>query len=423
MADAVTHFASQFASLQWPSGFRALKLFARVVGRVHTITRNKLLARTATQTQERPSTASSSSVDDERFAHWWLHIDASAWEEALRDMDSFSRPPYASEASGSEEKGGVKEGTKTSSSHPEEKKRLSKETSATNPDADADADADTANDETNNAISTEEDIVRLLVSTLSRIVDARWPRLASATVQETSTETCAVPAASTLLVPFELVNRLVGVIVTNVMSVGSIPSVGLYAHHFLAEKAFPPLKMMAARNAAPMLQAFVKLSDALSGADTLLALPHFGGMMPWHACLNHCCRPNAEVSASPDFMQTLLRIPTPATRAAASRVYVRALRDIEKGEEITISYIGDLVPSAQQVAEALQHKQQLRQLPKMRAMKKANTEEAGAGESMTWPQLLECEAALADAIQERFGWKCSCQVCEARPKKTSKSAT
>lgn len=138
-------------------------------------------------------------------------------------------------------------------------------------------------------------------------------------------------------------------------------------------------------------------------------------MFPWHACLNHSCRPSAHISSQFNCFHLLSKVNKPIPRILSSCVYIIANRDIKQDEEITISYVDELTPSYDEYVQALT------------ALKKTDpatynlTYSHGLNDHSEAPSvdLIQSELDLSEAVTDRFGWDCLCEVCKGRLSRTS----
>jgi hypothetical protein len=389
LSQALLHLSAN----QWTTGLRALRLYSKVLGRLQTHLRCREAAAedAAAATVEDAAAATAedaaaATVEDAAAAtalagpggisgwmevaatlpagaeagSWWSRLADDDWRFALSPWSSFARPSYSAANGGTDPMAAADKQAPVAA--PEEP-------SAATPEAvDAEGDDEDA----------EPELAALLHGLLGAMVDARH----------------GAGAAETLC-PLGLLDRLLGAMASNTQLLGVVPAPVLLAHELA--------RTGKAKDAAAAVAEWSAASEPLSGNEELAAAALITGMFPWHACLNHSCRPNAYISGSMDCQDLIKSIKGPFPRVLAPCVYVVCSRDIAAGEEITISYADELTPSPGEYAAALQRVRRKTPL--------------GDSEAAPSAKLAAAEALLGREIEARFGWACLCSVCTGRSKR------
>lgn len=354
----------------WTTGLRMLHLYSSVIGTL----RRRVLERL---------TSNTSDIDV-----WWTFLTDDDWADALLPFSSFTRPSYVA----------IQE---------EQEKQLQQQSRTTIPTSEEEDDESSP--------ASAADVVDGFVSNFHTLIDTLWPipegftsspqfsesspdpeALVQPNHKQSESESSSlrvISAASEVLCPFALIDALLGGMVSNTQLFGSIPPIALYAQLFNTTKAKSKTITSVERMTGHIISEWAKSIQQISGNEEGAGSALISGMFPWHACLNHCCRPNACVSSAFDCFQLLRSIPNPIPRSMASALYVRAIRPIQRGDEICISYIDGDTPDPLWDSQA----------------------------SMA-AERDEMEASLSESVRERFGWACQCAICAARAKKRALNA-
>jgi hypothetical protein len=364
-AAALANLTSFLASEQWISGARIARLVASIV--------NGLRARVGSR---------GGGAAAER--QWWLQVTDDDWCAVLAPLDSFERSVYSD-----------------------------KDDTSSAPEPAARADDDEGNDGMG---SSPAELLRTIHVHLCALIDALWPVESAAADAEAGPEADSpavstavqAPASSTVL-PLLLLDTLAGILTHNTQHIEVATSAEIEAQHARAAVA-------TGRGGSSPAAALDSGTVSASPYETPLPAGLVSGMFPWHAHLNHACRPNAFITGGGPLFTPPASAGVPGGRAQAqvcalhARALPRALaacvvvhcqRPIAPGEEITISYADELTSNADPRAPAVPSIAD--PLEAARALLRASK---GKESKM--------EAELARVIHERFGWTCRCALCLAR---------
>jgi len=327
-AAAVSQLAVFVTSNQWLTGLRVARLVATVISRLRAFDRAQQQC---------------------RAKQWWQGLSDDAWRAALAPLDSFERSVYSAQSVD-----------------------------------------DQGDDEDAEGVTSEKELITELHTILCDLIDA---------VYSGNESNCDVNASSVLL-PFELLDVLAGMLTHNTQHI-ELPTVAELESHNLRAGAIINSAHGKTNCSSAALTADAASAAASAAVNTVCPrpLPQLAavqphaiplpsalvcGMFPWHAQLNHSCRPNASITGAsallplgdsdggaPDAKSLAAALATAAAatgsasaaglaahqqhqrarlmrsllpRAAASCVVVVCQRAVLVGDEITISYAGELTP-------------------------------------------------------------------------------